>query len=165
MFLIFGMKVAWYCSLKLIEPDFRKKILLSKKFVFFFSSKKLPPQKISLIKAEWCWFIVPRDTCFWCYYWTSESNRFCDITLVSPSLSNELISETALTIFLKLGMKLGDNKGKKWHSPIFEKNSHCGRFWPNVPKNGQNHSLWDFAKKWLEQNSKIAIKISPSFTG
>ena len=26
---------------------------------------------------------------------------------------NELISETAPTIFLKLGMKLGDNKGKK----------------------------------------------------
>ena len=28
-------------------------------------------------------------------------------------VSNELISETAPTIFLKLGMKLGDNKGKK----------------------------------------------------
>ena len=51
-------------------------------------------------------------------------------------VSNELISETAPTIFLKLGMKLGDNKGKKQHGPIFYKNSHFGRFWPNVPKNG-----------------------------
>ena len=32
---------------------------------------------------------------------------------VCPYVRNELISETALTIFLKLGMKLGDNKGKK----------------------------------------------------
>ena len=32
---------------------------------------------------------------------------------------NELISETAPPIFLKLGMKLGDNKGKKKHGPIF----------------------------------------------
>ena len=35
-------------------------------------------------------------------------------SMVSPMyVRNELISETALTIFLKLGMKLGDNKGKK----------------------------------------------------
>ena len=33
--------------------------------------------------------------------------------------SNELISETALTIFLKLGMKLGDNKGKRIARPDF----------------------------------------------
>ena len=32
---------------------------------------------------------------------------------------NELISETAPTIFLKLGMKLGDNKGKKIARPNF----------------------------------------------
>ena len=32
---------------------------------------------------------------------------------VRASVSNELISETAPMIFLKLGMKLGDNKGKK----------------------------------------------------
>ena len=32
---------------------------------------------------------------------------------------NELISETAPTIFLKLGMKLGDNKGKKIARPDF----------------------------------------------
>ena len=64
-------------------------------------------------------------------------------------VSNELISETAQPIFLKLGMKLGDNKGKKIARPIFDKNSHFGRVWPNVPKNGQNHSFWDFAKKRL----------------
>ena len=33
--------------------------------------------------------------------------------LLSSFVRNELISETAPTIFLKLGMKLGDNKGKK----------------------------------------------------
>ena len=48
---------------------------------------------------------------------------------------NELISETAPTIFLKLGMKLGDNKGKKIARLIFAKNSDFGRFWPNMPKN------------------------------
>ena len=32
---------------------------------------------------------------------------------------NELISETAPTIFLKLGMKFGDNKGKKIARPDF----------------------------------------------
>ena len=32
---------------------------------------------------------------------------------------NQLISETASAIFLKLGMKLGDNKGKKIARPDF----------------------------------------------
>ena len=31
---------------------------------------------------------------------------------VCPDVRDELISETAPTVFLKLGMKLGDNKGK-----------------------------------------------------
>ena len=52
-----------------------------------------------------------------------QSDQFCDITLVRMDVwiyvSNELISETALTIFLKLGMKLGDNKGKKIARPDF----------------------------------------------
>ena len=56
-------------------------------------------------------------------YWTSESDRFCNITLVRMYVCmyvcNELISETAPTIFLKLGMKLGDNKGKKIARPDF----------------------------------------------
>ena len=38
---------------------------------------------------------------------------------VCPYVRNELISETAPTIFLKLGMKLGDNKGKKIARPDF----------------------------------------------
>ena len=46
-------------------------------------------------------------------YSTNESNRFYDITIVRmsvrPYVRNELISETAPTIFVKLGMKLGDN--------------------------------------------------------
>ena len=58
-------------------------------------------------------------------------------------------------------MKLGDNKGKKQHGPIFEKNSHIGRFWPNVPKNGQNNSFWDFAKNDSNKFFEIALKVSP----
>ena len=49
---------------------------------------------------------------------------------------NELISETAPTIFLKLGMKLGDNKGKKIARPDFLKKFS---FWPILAKR---------AKKW-----------------
>ena len=56
-------------------------------------------------------------------YWTSESDRFYEITFVRMYVRmfvcNELISETAPTIFLKLGMKLGDNKGKKIARPDF----------------------------------------------
>ena len=41
-------------------------------------------------------------------------------SMVSPMyVRNELISETAPPIFLKLGMKLGDNKGKKIARPDF----------------------------------------------
>ena len=76
-------------------------------------------------------------------------------------VSNELISETAPTIFMKLGMKLGDNKGKNSTAQFFYKNSQFGRFWPNVPKNGQNLSFWDFAKNHCNKFSKIALKVSP----
>ena len=38
---------------------------------------------------------------------------------VCKYVRNELISETAPPIFLKLGMKLGDNKGKKIAGPDF----------------------------------------------
>ena len=54
-----------------------------------------------------------------CDCWTSESDRFYEITFVRKYVRNELISEIALTIFLKLGMKLGDNKGKKIARPDF----------------------------------------------
>ena len=73
---------------------------------------------------------------------------------VRSFVSNELISETTPTIFLKLGMKLGDNKGKKIAQPVFYKNIHFGRFWPNVSKIAiliQNHSFLEFAKKLLHQ--------------
>ena len=50
------------------------------------------------------------------------------------SVRHELIWETAPKIFLKLDMKLGDNKGKKEADPFFEKNSHFAQIWPNVPK-------------------------------
>ena len=46
-----------------------------------------------------------------------RSDRFYNITLVRPfvraCVRHKLISETAPRIFPKLGMKLGDNKGKK----------------------------------------------------
>ena len=56
----------------------------------------------------------------------------------------------------------GTIRVKKQLGPIFDKNSHFGRFWPNVPKNGQNHSFLDFAKKNNSNKfSKIALKVSP----
>ena len=48
-------------------------------------------------------------------------------TCVRTCVRHELISETAPRIFAKLGMKLGDNKGKKIAEPFFEKNSHFAR--------------------------------------
>ena len=81
---------------------------------------------------------------------------------VSMLVCKELISETAPAIFLKLGMKLGNNKGKKDSTgPIFDKNSHFGRFWPNVRKNDQNHSFWGFEKNDSNKFSEIALKVSP----
>ena len=73
---------------------------------------------------------------------------------------NELISETSLTIFLKLGIKLGDNKGEKIARPIFYKNSHFGRFWPNVPKNGQITVFGTLLKNDSKNFYKIALKVS-----
>ena len=49
-------------------------------------------------------------------------------------MRDELISETAPGNFLKFGMRIGDNKGKKIAEPVFEKNSHFAQIWPNVPK-------------------------------
>ena len=70
-----------------------------------------------------------------------DDNCFSAGAIISPlsvraSVSHELISETAPRIFPKLGMKLGDNKGKKIAERIFEKNSHFAQIWPNVRKNG-----------------------------
>ena len=60
---------------------------------------------------------------FYLTYWTSESDRFYGFTFVRMDVwmyvRNELISETAQPIFLKLGMKLGNNKGKKIARPDF----------------------------------------------
>ena len=76
-------------------------------------------------------------------YWTSESDRFYGITLVcmlvSSFVRNELISETAPTIFLKLGMKLGDNKGKKIARPDFWLNFS---FWPILIKCAEKWPFW-----------------------
>ena len=49
----------------------------------------------------------------------SMRSPLCVCMCVCAYVRNELISETALTIFLKLGMKLGDNKGKKIAWPVF----------------------------------------------
>ena len=43
----------------------------------------------------------------------SVISPLCVRPSVHVDFRNELISENAPTIFLKLGMKLGDNKGKK----------------------------------------------------
>ena len=49
----------------------------------------------------------------------SMGSPLCGCMYVWMCGSNELISETAPPIFLKLGMKLGDNKGKKIARPDF----------------------------------------------
>ena len=119
-------------------------VVVETRNIFFLKNlfSKIFSPKISL-KAEWCCFIVymkrllnqRKRPVLWFHLWMD--------------ISKELISETAITIFLKLGMKLGDNKGRKIARPGFDKNSHLGRFWPNVPKNAQNHSFWEFATKRL----------------
>ena len=75
--------------------------------------------------------------------------------------SNELISETALTIFLKLGMKLGDNKGKKCHGPIcdkililadYGKRAKKWPFWPKITV------FWNLRKNCSTKFSEIRLK-------
>ena len=70
-------------------------------------------------------------------------------------MRNELISETAPTIFLKLGMKLGDNKGKKIARPDFFINililAVSGKTCQKMAIFVQNHSFLEFAKKMLQQ--------------
>ena len=76
----------------------------------------------------------------------------------SSDRCNKLILETAQPIFLKLGMKLGDNKGKKIAEPFFEKKiSYC----PKMAILAQNRSFCDNAKNRLQQISKIALKLCP----
>ena len=74
---------------------------------------------------------------------------------------NKLISETAPTIFLKLGMKLGDDTGKKIARPDFYKNSHFGRFWPNVAKKWPKSQFLGLREKNDSNKfSKFALKVS-----
>ena len=67
---------------------------------------------------------------------------------------NELISETAPPIFLKLGMKLGDNKDKKIAEPFLKKILILPKFGLTCQKIaifGQNRSFWDIGQKRLQQ--------------
>ena len=82
-----------------------------------------------------------------------RSDRFYNITLVRSSVT-QLISETAPRIFPKLGMKLGDNKGKKIAEPFLRKILILPKFGLTCEKMaifGQNRSFWDIAKKRLQQ--------------
>ena len=71
-------------------------------------------------------------------------------------VSNELISETAPPIFLKLGMKLGDNKGKKNSTARFLIKililADFGQMCQKMAILAQNHSFWEFAKKTASPN-------------
>ena len=74
---------------------------------------------------------------------------------------NELISETVATIFLKLGMKLGDNKGNKNSTARFLLKIFIWPILAKRAKNGQNPSFWGFTKNDSNKFFKIALKISP----
>ena len=75
---------------------------------------------------------------------------------------NELISETAPTIFLKLGMKLGDNKGKEIARPdFFIKILILTDFGQTCQKMAKNHSFGTLRKKHSKKFSEIALKLSP----
>ena len=63
-----------------------------------------------------------------------RSDGFYNFTLVLSSVCHELISETAPRISPKLGIKFGDNKGKKIADPFYEENSHLSLIWPKVPE-------------------------------
>ena len=80
-------------------------------------------------------------------------------------MRHELISETASRIFPKLGMKLGDNKGKKIAELFLRKILILPKFGLTCEKLaifGQNCSFWDFAKKNDSHKfSKIALKVGP----
>ena len=68
---------------------------------------------------------------------------------------NELISETAQPIFLKIGMKLRDNKGKKNSTPRFLIKipilADSGQMYLKMAVLAQNHSFLEFEKKLLHQ--------------
>ena len=78
---------------------------------------------------------------------------------------NKLISETAATIFPKLGMKLSVNKGRKLHDTIYVKKfSFFIKIWPCVSKMSilaQNNSFWELAKNCYTKFSEITLKVCP----
>ena len=85
-------------------------------FHFFFLSKislGLPNGAGSLFHGTLVYFIEPAKAT------GSMISPLFVRPFVRSFVRNELISETAPTIFLKLGMKLGDNKGKKIARPDF----------------------------------------------
>ena len=77
-------------------------------------------------------------------FWTSESDRFYNITLVRPSVRSSVRNAIDLgnssKDFSELGMKLGNNKGKKIARPDFEKSLILAKFgltcekWPFLAK-------------------------------
>ena len=56
-------------------------------------------------------------------------------------------------------MEFGDNKGKQIARP--DKNSHFGRFWPNVAKMAKITVFGTLQKNDFNKFSKIALKVSP----
>ena len=68
----------------------------------------------------------------WCVLRTEPKNSY--IQFFTNFVSQKLITKTAQGIFLKIGMKFGDKKGKKIAAEIFcEKISFC----PNLAKSAK----------------------------
>jgi hypothetical protein len=75
-----------------------------------------------------------------------EGYRRQKIIIVRPSVSTQIISKTALTIFLKLCMMLDIQKAKKLTRPDFPKKS---RFIHKVRKRPFLRGFWRFSRKRL----------------
>ena len=93
------------------------------------------------------------------YQWHIGHFKAAKATLISPlsmrsSVLHESISETTSKCFLKLVMKLGDNKDKKIVEAFFRKIlilPKFGHMCQNIAILAQNSSFWDFAKKRIQQ--------------
>ena len=89
-----------------------------------------------------------------------RSDRFYNITLVRSFVRLSRIDlGNRSKDFSKLGMKFGDNKGKKIAETDFHTNSllSCQK----MAIFGQNHSFWDIAKNGSNKFCKIALKVGP----
>ena len=98
---------------------FSKKIIFSPKIFFPLQKFFFVPKKIALREPNGAGSLFHGILVEPAKATGSMDSPLCVCAYVRMYVRNELISETAPTIFLKLGMKLGDNKGKKIARPDF----------------------------------------------